>query len=382
MSSTSNPAQYISCTEELEHCCLQLDSKSALALDTEFVRTNTFYPNPGLIQIADDSTIYLIDPLAIEDLSAFSRLLDNEDITWVMHACSEDLVLLISEFGKLPTQIFDTQVAAAYLGYGFSLSYQAVVVEILSLHVDKDETRSDWTQRPLTDAQLHYAAADVEHLLPLYSLCHSKLIELGSLARLEEDMQHLMSSVSIMEDHSNWETMYADVSNAWRLSDHGLRLLQKLCVWREKEARNRNRPRNWIAKDNELFCIAQSFTGDTVVTKDALSDLKELPKGFLRKYSEKLENILNDESPHLRIDHQLLNPPLPPKYRSTLKAWRKVIVTKSEELDIAPELLARKRWLLDLIKRFENTGRMDWQPPLAGWRKEALQNDFEKILLP
>ena len=141
----------INSSEQLDRHCQAWQRQTVLAIDTEFVRTNTFYPKAGLIQLADENGICLIDPIMIEDLTPLAETLSNPAITWVVHSGSEDLILLLTQFGSLPRHVFDTQIAAAYLGFGFSLSYQALVNEVLHYHVEKGETRSNWLRRPLSD---------------------------------------------------------------------------------------------------------------------------------------------------------------------------------------------------------------------------------------
>ncbi len=367
-------------SKALKECCSRLSEQNRLALDTEFERSGTFYPKPGLIQLADDQDIYLIDPVAINDLSSFSELLQTESITWVMHACGEDLSLLFSKFGKLPENVFDTQLAAAYSGFGFSLSYQTIVDQLLSVRVAKNETRSDWLQRPLTDSQLQYAAIDVQYLLALHQKYLDMLTESGALLWLMEDLRALNLSVQLAEDELYWRGLFADISNSWRLSSRGLLLLQALCVWREEEARRRNRPRNWIAKDNELFAIAETFSNKHEITEKAMGQIDSLPGGLIKKHGRSLVEKLNSIPKDTSVDRSRLNPPLHSRYRDVMKIWRQIILAKAEELNIAPELLARKKWLVDLVRGFEQSGKLEWQPPLTGWRKELLQDAFEEVL--
>lgn len=380
MNDSKDSAAFVTTSSELAACCEQLSRSDALALDTEFVRTNTFYPRPGLFQLADSQSIFLIDPIAIEDLTPLAELIAQNHITWVMHACSEDLVLLLSRFNRLPQNVFDTQIAAAYMGLGFSLSYQALVSDVLNVDVDKGETRSDWLQRPLTNSQLHYAASDVEHLLALYKVCTNQLNLSSMLGCLEEDMRVLIEGVKEAENAEAWRSYFADISNAWRLSDQELNMLQALCVWRENKSRSRNKPRNWIAKDNELFAIAQ------YVATESLDELNELPsidgvaKPITRKYGNELLELLAETNENEPVDRNLLNPPLHPKHRDTLKLWRKIVTGKAEQLNIAPELLARKRWLLDLVKGLEQAGELVWQAPMDGWRRQALESEFQDSL--
>ena len=153
--------KYIETQAALEDSCRYWLTLSVIALDTEFMRTNTFYPKLGLLQVADDNQCYLIDPLKINDWSCFTSVLTNPGCEIVLHSAGEDLVTLLVAFGQLPDVLFDTQIASAYAGLGFSLSYQALVRGLIGRELPKDQTRSDWLKRPLSESQLKYAANDV-----------------------------------------------------------------------------------------------------------------------------------------------------------------------------------------------------------------------------
>lgn len=153
---------------ELAELCQRWRQQAAIAVDTEFMRTSTFYPIAGLIQIGDGKGCYLIDPLAIQDFTPLRDLLLDESVTKVLHSCSEDLVVFQRLLGIVPAPLFDTQIAAAFAGYGFSLGYAGLVKAVLNTEIPKEETRSDWLQRPLSVAQLKYAALDVAHMLIVY----------------------------------------------------------------------------------------------------------------------------------------------------------------------------------------------------------------------
>ncbi len=139
-----------------------------VALDTEFMRVDTFYPIAGLLQASTGEGAWLIDPLCIDDWTPLAALLDDRGVTKVLHACSEDLEVLLRLTGSLPAPLFDTQLAAAYLNLGFSMGYSRLVQAVLGLELPKGETRSDWLQRPLSETQVSYAAEDVQHLAEVY----------------------------------------------------------------------------------------------------------------------------------------------------------------------------------------------------------------------
>jgi hypothetical protein len=146
--------------DSLGQHCAEWQHLPFVALDTEFMRVDTFYPIAGLIQIGDGERAYLIDPLTIDNWQPLAALLENPAVVKVLHACSEDLEVLLRLTGSLPAPLFDTQLAAAYLNLGFSMGYSRLVKEVLDLDLPKGETRSDWLQRPLSETQISYAAED------------------------------------------------------------------------------------------------------------------------------------------------------------------------------------------------------------------------------
>ena len=245
----------IEAQQEFEELCSKWRSEKFLAIDTEFIRTNTFYPKLGLLQIADTNNCYLIDPLCISEWSPFAQLL-NTDIEFCIHSCSEDLNLLHTSISATPREIFDSQLAAAFLGLGFSLSYQGLVKLLLGKEIPKDETRSDWLKRPLTDTQLQYAANDVSYLLALREALWEQLESKNVLQWFEEECVSQTNIAAQIENEESWKNSYTTISNAWKLDDGSLSRLREVCYWRELKARENNKPKNWIAKDNDLFNIS------------------------------------------------------------------------------------------------------------------------------
>ena len=157
-----------------------------VALDTEFMRVDTFYPIAGLLQVGDGERAYLIDPLLIRDWQPFAALLENPALLKVLHACSEDLEVLLRLTGSLPAPLFDTQLAAAYLNLGFSMGYSRLVQAVLGIELPKGETRSDWLQRPLSETQVSYAAEDAVHLAEVYRQLAPQLSAQKTAAVLED----------------------------------------------------------------------------------------------------------------------------------------------------------------------------------------------------
>ncbi len=372
---------YVDDTAAFNSLCDQWRNTEYLAIDTEFVRTSTFYPIIGLLQIADETSCYLVDPLKIDDWSAFSDLLVNSQCCFVIHSCSEDLNLLQIFLGCLPAKLFDTQLAAAFLGMGLSVSYQALVSELLGIGVAKDETRSDWTKRPLTEAQILYAATDVRYLLQVQGILKNRLIEKGMLQWFEAECERQKTSAAGSEVEKHWESFYIGLSNAWKLDDPGLILLQRLCYWREQEARTKNKPRNWIVKDNELLKLANDLSQTEKISLDAVMAVQEVDRRFLSRYGNELLHLLvTTESGLGRINRDLLNKPLSAALRKKLKQCQKIVSIKAEELEMAPELLGRKKQLLELFRDYERAGQIEWTGEFSGWRRHILEAEFLLIM--
>ena len=370
---------YIETQAELEKACRDWLALPVVALDTEFMRTNTFYPRLGLLQVADGSQCYLIDPLKISDWGCFISVLSNPGCEIVLHSGGEDLLTLLIVFGQLPSTYFDTQVASAYAGLGFSLSYQALVREIIGRELPKDQTRSDWLQRPLSESQLRYAANDVCYLLPIYRVLSSRLDLRGYLGFLKEDAKAQVDSTKLSEQSNFWALTYTTVSNSWRLNDNALACLQRLCVWREGQARKKNLPRSWIAKDAELLAIAQLVREHRKLTARDLDNCAAIGSALVRRHGDKLVRLVNSPPDFSLIDRSLLSPPLSASLRGLIKGFRQAVQNHAEQMDISPELLARKKQLVAVAQKVRLGSDFVWPPELRGWRRDRLAADFLEV---
>ena len=371
------PLNLIQDTNRFSELCARWRSLPFIAIDTEFIRTNTFYPKIGLLQIADHSECYLIDPLHIEDWSCFADLLAEPNCTFVIHSCGEDLNLLSTSIGNVPHSVFDTQIAAAFLEMGYSVSYQSLVAKLLNTDLTKDETRSNWLNRPLSKAQLLYAANDVCYLLQLQAMLYEQLAAKGKLSWLKSECKFLVDSAGEVENTSNWQRTYTNISNAWKLDNQGLQYLQALCYWREDTARKRDKPRNWIAKDADLFGIAQHMAVSSECSLEVIHSIRLSDKRLLNKYGGQIFKVLemqNEVSGD--TDAQLLTRPLSMSMRAKLKKCQHVVETQSQKHGIAPELLARKKILQNQLLMYKKTGKLLWKGELATWRKEILEPEF------
>jgi len=238
---------YVNTESDLRALCEHFSGSAWLALDTEFMRTDTFYARLCLIQIACDEGIACIDPLALTDLGPLRELLYDPATVKVLHAAHQDLEILHDLYRIVPQPVFDTQLAAAMLGLGEQLGYAALVAEQHQVQLAKAHTRTDWAQRPLSAEQLDYAADDVRYLGPIYHTLRAALQDKGWLDWYREDAAALSDAARyINEPDEAWRRVgLAHTLN----SGVELALLRALAAWRERRAQHANRPRKWIMDD-------------------------------------------------------------------------------------------------------------------------------------
>ncbi len=357
--------QWVLDDEHLTRLCDAWRQLSFVALDTEFMRVDTFYPIAGLIQVGDGRCAYLIDPLLISDWSAFCGLLEDERVTKVLHACSEDLEVLLRLTGSLPSPLFDTQLAAGYLNIGFSMGYSRLVQAVLGIELPKGETRSDWLQRPLSEMQVRYAAEDAQHLAELYLALLPRL-DSSKRAWILEDGEELVAN---LRRHSDPLEAYREVKQAWRLKPQQLAVLRALTAWRESEARTRNQPRNRILREASLWPLARTQPKDLV----ALARIEDMHPRTVRQDGETILALIGEAAASDAATWPAPLPePLPLEAGGLLKKLRAVGQREAERLDIAPELMLRKKSLEALIKSGYPQGPYRLPDSLRGWRRELM----------
>lgn len=355
----------------LAECCERCRRADAIAVDTEFERTSTFFPILGLIQLCDGETVWLVDPLAIRDFSALRNLLTDPNVVKVFHSCSEDMDVLRHHLDLVPVPVFDTQVAAAFLGYGYSRGYSALVEKVLDVALEKHETRSDWLQRPLSESQLVYAAEDVHFLIQVYHQLVGELEATGREGWMAEEMAQLQA---VAENPEPLENYYLRVKGAWRLPSPDLARLRAMTLWREREARQRNMPRNRVVPDKALLEMLR--TGPRNVK--GLFGIDGLRPGMVKRYGETLMEFLEDAPDAGEVAD--FPPPLDREARNLLADCRQVVEQRAGELNMAPELLARKKEL-EVVVRSALAGQPELPPSLAtGWRYEVLGRELENYV--
>jgi ribonuclease D len=342
----------------------------ALGLDTEFVRTNTFYHRLGLIQVFDGSAAWLVDPLAARDLAPLAEAFRSPGVK-VLHSASEDIEVFYRALGVLPAPLFDTQIAGAFAGKGAFLSYQKLVAACLGVELAKEETRTDWLARPLSPGQLAYAAEDVAFLLPVYEQLAAELAALGRLSWVFEDSAALLDTARFVEDD---ESAYLRIKGAGRLDRRQLGALQGLAAWREREARRRDLPRNFVLKEGLLLDLATRRPQEA-------KDLQRLPSFDPRQAARDgatwLQLLADAASrPDPELPSRLSGKPFSAAAREVENRLRDRVRERAAELDVPPEILAPRR-TLDALLRL-NVDKPDPRLPreLAGWRREVIGEDL------
>ena len=247
--------EYIDNTQKLNDLLARLEHAEWVTLDTEFIREKTYYPRLCLIQIASADVLACIDPLQIPDLQPFLQWLRDPRRIKVLHAAWQDLEIFYHlGNGALPAPIFDTQIAAAVLGMGDQLGYGRLVENLLGVVLDKSQSRTDWSRRPLTPAQLEYAIDDVRYLRDVYQQLRQQLEKLGRLKWLDKPFQKLADpNTYAIDPRSSWER----VRGLQILKPHQLAILREIAAWREERALHKDIPRRWILSDEILLDMAR-----------------------------------------------------------------------------------------------------------------------------
>jgi ribonuclease D len=371
--------QYIKTNEDLAAFCDKAKMKQSIAIDTEFVRTRTYYPQIGLIQACDGEQLVLIDPLQIDQFDCFKALLIDANVTKVLHSCSEDLEVFWRYFGVIPTPLFDSQIAASFCHMGNALGYAKLVETLLGISLDKGESRTDWLARPLTSEQCHYAANDVIYLMQLYPILLEKINALGRLDWVFDEVQ-LQTNKKEFQLPSEWT--YLTTKHNWFLKGKSLLILQKLAQWRVEKARRKDIALNFIVRENCLVNIAKREPLDL----HNLKAIEGLGPIDVRRHGEEILSIVSlcNESESEGYPENIQRLTDFPKFKGISKAIRALCEEKAEQFDVPIEVLASKRQVNQLLKwlwfKNDETRILGLEPDfLIGWRREILQKELEQL---
>jgi ribonuclease D len=353
-------------TDALTALCRRLSDEEFITVDTEFMRERTYYPELCVVQLGGEHEVAVVDAMADRiDLAALGELLANRAVLKVFHAARQDVEIFVQKYGAVPQPMYDTQIAAMVAGFGDQVGYDALVSGLTGGSIDKAHRFSDWAARPLSPAQIAYAAADVTWLRLVYRRLRARLEEEGRLAWVAEEM-------AILHEPATYRT---DPETAWeRLKLRGnnrrfLALVRVLAAWRELEAQRINIPRQRLLKDDTLMEIAAIAP----TTPDALSRARGISRGFAEGRTG--ASLLEALAAPIALPEASL--PALPKQRDSarpsaaLVQLLKVLLTaRCEENQVAPRLIASS----DDIDRIALEDAPD-VPALHGWRREVFGND-------
>lgn len=361
--------QYIDRPEQLPLLCEQIRQEPWIALDTEFLREKTYYPKFCLLQIAAPGWVACVDPLAIADLSPLFAAIYDPAIVKVLHSCRQDLEIFFQITGRIPGPIFDTQIAAPLLGFQENPGYAMLVSSFLNINLNKAHTRTDWTQRPLSEDQIQYAADDVIYLCKIYTMMCEQLEKLGRLDWLKSDF-------ALLNDP---ELYQLSPENAWlkirgknKLTGRQLSILQSLCEWRERTAQAENKPRNWLFPDDMLLELAKLQP----VNSTDLGKIRNINERSVNRYGKVLCEL---------IDAARQRPPKPltekdragkktQQHEAVMDVLSAVVRIRAEQNSLNPVILATRKELEQLV-----FGDSDC-PLLHGWRYNMAGQELQGLL--
>lgn len=349
----------------------------AVALDTEFVWERTYYPQLGLIQIAlSDEECYLIDPIAIKDLSALGKLLSDRGVVKILHDAPQDLTILHRATGAVPQNIFDTRLAAGFSDFEATLSLANLIKELLDIDLAKNETRTNWVKRPLTEAQVEYALDDVRYLRAIRVLLLTRIIGPKIKSWLQEELNLLNNPANY--NGANQSERYRKIRGASNLNQKELAILKNLSIWRDGVAQKRDRPRGHIIKDTGLLEIAKIQPEDIEILKDKTS----LSDKAISRYSNNIIGIVSatKEQEPTHYPEQKLPTRLNSGEKKTLENLNGLITLKCELLGIAPSLIGNASELKQLTRtlRTNKTLNIEQLRQTSGWRKSFLEDFFRQ----
>jgi len=371
---------YIDSASDLEKACHSLATAQVLCVDTEFHRESTYFAEFALIQVASREVCYLIDPLAIDDLSPLWKVILDPAILKVFHAARQDVEIIVNKTGQLPLPLFDTQVAAAILGYGLQVGFGNLVQKVVGTTLPKGESFTNWIKRPLTDNQLTYAADDVIYLMPVYQHLAERLQASKRADWLDEEQAVLCDPATYANDPKE---IFWRVKGSNRLKPHQLAVLRELAGWREIQAQHRDIPRRRMLQDEPMLSLARK----TELKEEQLGQIRGLNAGISKRFGADIiaawqrgQDCPKDDWPRASS---------PPRNSEGTEMRLELLMTlvrlRSEEVEIASNILANRSDVAALASWANHGSKQDWSNPpenpcLHGWRRKLVGDDLLRML--
>lgn len=362
--------QLIQKQQDLDAIVVQMGQCSTYGLDTEFIKVDTLWPKLGVFQINVADQVYLLDGTCL-DLNQFWQKIFTAQQN-IFHACGEDIDLIYHYTGQNHlNNVFDTQVALSFLGYGLQVSYQNALKTLLNIEIDKDQTRSDWLARPLSQEQLNYAANDVLYIMQLSEQIQAELNEKGMLAWVLEDCRHLTYEIG---QHTALDALYQDVGN-YRHSRRQLMQLQRLALWRDQLSKALNIPKSFVLKNSSLMDLVEKNPRNPYL----LAGIKDIRANIVREYGKTILALLQDLP-----EPETWPEKLPRPMRASKELSEKIDQVLSNavlDTQIPKEVLMRKKWMNALYQHVVTASERDSLPPyLLGWRYRVLTQPLIEVL--
>ncbi|MCK5925942.1 MAG: ribonuclease D [Methylococcales bacterium] len=361
---------YIDTPEQLEKLCQKIAIAPWIALDTEFLREKTYYPKFCLLQIATPEWVVCIDPLAFKQLDVLFEVIYNPKLIKVFHSCRQDLEIFYQLTGKVPTPVFDTQIAAPLLGIQDNPGYAMLVSTFLNVNLSKAYTRTDWSHRPLSPEQIQYAADDVIYLCQIYEIMQAKLIELDRVEWLTADFKALYNlDIYEVKPENAWQR----IKGKKKLTGKQLSIVQSLTEWREQLARSENKPRNWLVRDDLIIELAKLQP----TTVSELAAVRQINDGLIRRYGKVLCRLIaaakqktisplkEDDKSFKKTQHQ----------EALLDVLSALVKIRADDHLINPNLLASRKELEKLLFNDDDC------QVLRGWRFGMVGKELQALLL-
>lgn len=368
---------YIESSEPLHDLCNQARREGRLGIDLEFIRENTYAPQLALIQIAVGDTCAIVDPLTVGDLSPLLEALTDSGILKVLHAAGQDVEVLHWHAGILTEPIFDTQVAASMVGLGEQLSYGRLVDALLGVSLTKGESYSDWLRRPLLPAQTRYALDDVRYLLPMHDRLSERLVDMGRVSWAADECRKFTNPALYERDP---QTLYRRIRHGKNLAPQGLAVLRELAIWRDEEARQRNRPVGRVLSNEALVDLARR----TPQTHAELQRLRGLPQREFERSAEALLAAVRrglsvpeaDQPQAESREHRLT-----PTEQLIVKFLDTSLKALCQREKLPPSFIGNRGDLETLVRRYRKDRlSTEGSPMLEGWRGELVGKDLLAIL--
>ena len=353
----------------LKKFCKKCINEKVLAIDTEFIRENTYYPILCLIQIASNSFSAVIDPLSEIDLQPVWEILSNQNILKVFHAGRQDIEIFFNLTGKIPTPVYDTQIAAMFCGLGDQVSYDGLVNNFLKLTISKESQFSNWLQRPLTNKQIDYALSDVNYLIKIYPLIKKTIKETNREDWVEKELACLSNKkIYDINPIEIWKKI--KIKNPKR---EILNILKYLAEWREIECKKRNIPRNRLIRDEILVTLSQLKPTNIF----SIKKIRGIPKSLNDKELNKILKIIKfsyeiepEKWPKIPKQRKKIN-----VNKASLDLLKLLLTYCSQKTGLAEKLIAdadELRLILD--------GQMKDLEVFKGWRNEIFGKYVDQLL--